>query len=191
MSVAPTAASKDLVVARVGQIDRCTLQLGGVAVIPLGSVPTLGTVFVCGWLDARVGLSGKMHASFRREAADPSSPGARLRARSVFICRDDVVADNCEIVADNPEYVYIRFPLTGEILEADSIEAAKALLRRRFPNSHCGQWQQAPHGVNLPFWPGAAAQLRYELGETEDKHKPLAYVVVSNLRLRVPRVAKT
>jgi len=87
-------------------------------------------------------------------------------------------------------FVYAHFMPSCEIFATDSIEAAKALLRQRYPNSHCGEWQQAPHGVNLPLWPGVAAQLRFELGETEDKHKPLAYVVVSALRLRVPRAAE-
>ena len=87
------------------------------------------------------------------------------------------------------EFVYVHFMPSSDILAADSIEAAKALIRRRYLNSHCGQWQQGPCGVNLPFWPGTAAQLRYELGETEDKHKPLAYVIVSNVRLHPPRAA--
>ncbi len=89
-------------------------------------------------------------------------------------------------------FVYVRFMPSREIVEVTSVEAAKHLIRKRHPNSHCGQWQQARGSViNLPFWPGIAAQLRYELGETEDKHKPLAYVLVSNLRLRLPWGAKS
>ena len=86
-----------------------------------------------------------------------------------------------------PPFVYVHFMPSGDIVEAESIDAAKAMLRRRYPNAHFGEWQQASIGVSLPFWPGAAAQLRYELGETEDKHKPVAYVVVSNVRLHPPR----
>ena len=47
-------------------------------------------------------------------------------------------------------FVYAHFMPSGEMLEADSIESPKALLRRRYPNAHFGQWQQGPCSVNWP-----------------------------------------
>ena len=62
------------------------------------------------------------------------------------------------------------------MLDAESVEEAKAFLLQRYPHAHFGQWEQAPRNLNMGVWENAAVRLRFEMGEKEDKHRPVAYI---------------
>ena len=78
----------------------------------------------------------------------------------------------------NRTHLYVQFMPSGELAEVPSFDAAIALTRGRYPDAHYGtQWQPSFIGENLPVWANAGAKLRFELGETQDERKPVAYAV--------------
>ena len=82
------------------------------------------------------------------------------------------------------EYIYIRFVPAGDIVEAKTLNAARAFVRQRFPQARFGDWEPVPRALNIPVWESGATRLRYELGESEDQNKPVAYVFAQNWRLQ-------
>jgi len=85
---------------------------------------------------------------------------------------------------DTRQFVLAHFLWPWEFVEAASIQAAKALIRQRYPDAQFGTWGRGFRCINLPAWESPAVRLRYELGETEDKHKPVAYVMVHERRVK-------
>jgi hypothetical protein len=84
-------------------------------------------------------------------------------------------------------HVVAHFVWANEIIKADSVEAAKALVHARYPRAHFGDWGQGVRCMSLAAWADTVTRLRYELGEREDSKKPVAYVVVSRLPLERAR----
>ena len=83
------------------------------------------------------------------------------------------------------EYVYIRFMPSRESVQASSVDAAKAYVRKRFPKAHFANWEIGPISINMPVWENIASRLRYELGETEDRYRPVAYVCAQDWAWKV------
>jgi hypothetical protein len=81
------------------------------------------------------------------------------------------------------EKIYVRFVPTGEMLEMASVQAAKAFVAERYPGCHFGEWETGQFCTNLPVWESTATRLRYDLGETQDEYKPVAYVILQQTRL--------
>ena len=87
------------------------------------------------------------------------------------------------------QYVYIHWYDTGEIIEAGTVAAAKAMVRDRYPSAHFDDWEDAPRSIHMPVWASSAKRLRYELGETQDENKPVAYVFMQDWRIAERRVS--
>ena len=77
-------------------------------------------------------------------------------------------------------FVYALFTLTGEMLSATSIDAAKQLILDRFPDAHFGRWVDAERARNLAVWENAGDEFKFEMGVTHDEIKPVAYVRVQD-----------
>jgi len=71
-----------------------------------------------------------------------------------------------------------------ELIAVPSVLEGIEIIRDRYPDAHYGHtWQACPSGESLPVWENLAANLRFELGERGDEHKPVAYVHRTRLRL--------
>ena len=81
------------------------------------------------------------------------------------------------------QHIYIHWYDTGEIIEAGTVGAARAMVCDRYPGAHFDDWEDAPNSIHIPVWASSAKRLRYELGETQDKNKPVAYVFVQEWRM--------
>ena len=86
------------------------------------------------------------------------------------------------------QYIYIHWDDTGEIIEAGTVATAKAMVRDRYPNAYYDDWEDAPRSIHMPVWASSAKRLRYELGETQDENKPVAYVFMQDWRIAERRV---
>ncbi len=80
-------------------------------------------------------------------------------------------------------FVYIHWYDTGEIIEAGTVAAAKAMVRERYPAAHFDDWEDAPKSIHMPVWADSAKRVRCELGETQDENKPVAYVFMQDWRI--------
>jgi hypothetical protein len=77
-------------------------------------------------------------------------------------------------------FVYAIFTSTGEMVSAQSIDAAKQLILDRFPNAHFGHWVDAERARNLVVWENAGEEFKFEMGLTDDENKPVGYVRVQD-----------
>lgn len=80
--------------------------------------------------------------------------------------------------------LYVWFMPSYELIAVPSVLEGIEIIRDRYPDAHYGHtWQACPSGESLPVWENLAANLRFELGERGDEHKPVAYVHRTRLRL--------
>ena len=86
------------------------------------------------------------------------------------------------------QYVYIHWYDTGEIIEAGTVAVAMAKVRDRYSGAHLDDWEDAPASIHMPVLASSAKRLRYELGETQDENKPVAYVFMQDWRIAERRV---
>ena len=87
------------------------------------------------------------------------------------------------------QYIYIHWYDTGEIIEAGTVGAAKAMVCERNANAHFDDWEDAPRSIHMPVWASSAKRLRYDPGETQDENKPVAYVAMQDWRMAERRVS--
>ena len=87
------------------------------------------------------------------------------------------------------QYVYIHWYDTGEILDAGTVAAARGMVRERYPGAHFDDWENARNSIHMPVRASSAKRVRYELGETQDENKPVAYVFMQDWRIAERRVS--
>ena len=81
-------------------------------------------------------------------------------------------------------FIYIVFTIKGKTLQVASVDEARQLILHRFPGAHFGRWSETKGKSKLTVWPSADAEEEYEGGDTSDRFKPRAYIVVQQHEMK-------